>query len=259
MSILVLTQTGGILKPFAIILGFIMNYIYRFLQIFGINNVGLTIILFTLVINVLMIPLTVKQQKFSKMSSLMNPELQKVQKKYQNRKDEKSMRMMQAETQAIYDKYGASPTGGCLPMLIQMPIIMGLFALLRNPMQYITDDSMIFAFHESFAWIADLSQPDRWILPIIAGVATFISFSMTQALSGGTDANNQMAGSMKMMKYIFPVMILWMARSFPSGLALYWAVSQIMQIGFNIHLNSVRKKMKREAEEKRLMEKAKKK
>ena len=94
MSILVLTQTGGILKPFAIILGFIMNYIYRFLQIFGINNVGLTIILFTLVINVLMIPLTVKQQKFSKMSSLMNPELQKVQKKYQNRKDEKSMRMM---------------------------------------------------------------------------------------------------------------------------------------------------------------------
>ena len=127
MSILVLTQTGGILKPFAIILGFIMNYIYRFLQIFGINNVGLTIILFTLVINVLMIPLTVKQQKFSKMSSLMNPELQKVQKKYQNRKDEKSMRMMQAETQAIYDKYGASPTGGCLPMLIQMPIIMGLF------------------------------------------------------------------------------------------------------------------------------------
>ena len=103
MSILVLTQTGGILKPFAIILGFIMNYIYRFLQIFGINNVALTIILFTLVINVLMIPLTVKQQKFSKMSSLMNPELQKVQKKYQNRKDEKSMRMMQAETQAIYD------------------------------------------------------------------------------------------------------------------------------------------------------------
>lgn len=145
-------------------------------------------------------------------------------------------------------------------MLIQMPIIMGLFALLRNPMQYISDDSnMIFAFHESFAWIADLSQPDRWILPIIAGVATFISFSMTQALSGGGDANNQMAGMTKMMKYIFPIMILWMARSFPSGLALYWAVSQIMQIGFNIHLSTVRKKMKREAEEKRLMEKAKKK
>ena len=89
-------------------------------------------------------------------------------------------------------------------MLIQMPIIMGLFALLRNPMQYITDDSMIFAFHESFAWIADLSQPDRWILPIIAGVATFISFSMTQALSGGTDANNQMAGMHENDEIHFP-------------------------------------------------------
>ena len=137
MSILVLTQTGGILKPFAIILGFIMNYIYRFLQIFGINNVGLTIILFTLVINVLMIPLTVKQQKFSKMSSLMNPELQKVQKKYQNRKDEKSMRMMQAETQAIYDKYGASPTGGCLPMLIQLPILFALYRVIYNVPAYV--------------------------------------------------------------------------------------------------------------------------
>ena len=137
MSILVLTQTGGILKPFAIILGFIMNYIYRFLQIFGINNVALTIILFTLVINVLMIPLTVKQQKFSKMSSLMNPELQKVQKKYQNRKDEKSMRMMQAETQAIYDKYGASSTGGCLPMLIQLPILFALYRVIYNVPAYV--------------------------------------------------------------------------------------------------------------------------
>ena len=254
MSILVLTQTGGILKPFAIILGFIMNYIYRFLQIFGINNVALTIILFTLVINVLMIPLTVKQQKFSKMSSLMNPELQKVQKKYQNRKDEKSMRMMQAETQAIYDKYGASPTGGCLPMLIQMPIIMGLFALLRNPMRYIGDvSSMIFAFHESFLWIEDLSQPDPWILPIIAGVATFISFTMNQALTdtGATGAANQMNGMMKMMKYIFPIMILWMARSFPSGLALYWAVSHIIQIFFNIHMASLRKKLKKQSEVKK--------
>lgn len=137
MSILVLTQTGGILKPFAIILGLIMNYIYRFLEIFGISNVGLTIILFTLVVNLLMIPLTIKQQKFSRMSSLMNPELQKIQKKYQNRKDEKSMRMQQAETQAIYDKYGASPTGGCLPMLIQLPILFALYRVIYNVPAYV--------------------------------------------------------------------------------------------------------------------------
>ena len=137
MSILVLTQTGGILKPFAIILGFIMNYIYRFLEIFGISNVGLTIILFTVIVNLLMIPLTIKQQKFSKMSSLMNPEIQKIQKKYQNRKDEKSMRMQQAETQAVYDKYGVSPTGGCLPMLIQLPILFALYRVIYNVPAYV--------------------------------------------------------------------------------------------------------------------------
>lgn len=137
MSILVLTQTGGILKPFAIILGFIMNYIYRFLEIFGISNVGLTIVLFTLVVNLLMIPLTIKQQKFSRMSSLMNPEIQKIQKKYQNRKDEKSLRMQQAETQAVYDKYGASPTGGCLPMLIQLPILFALYRVIYNVPAYV--------------------------------------------------------------------------------------------------------------------------
>lgn len=128
-------------------------------------------------------------------------------------------------------------------MLIQMPIIMGLFALLRNPMKYITGD-MIFAFHESFLWIKDLSQPDPWILPIIAGVATFVSFTMNQIISGKDNANNQMNGMMKMMQFIFPIMILWMARSFPSGLALYWAVSQIIQIFFNIHMATLRKKLR---------------
>ncbi len=137
MSILVLTQTGGILKPFAIILGFIMNYIYRFLELLGISNVGLTIILFTFVVNVLLIPLTLKQQRYTKMSSIMNPEIQKIQKKYQNRKDEKSMRMQQAELQAVYDKYGTSPTGGCLPMLIQLPILFALYRVIYNVPAYV--------------------------------------------------------------------------------------------------------------------------
>jgi YidC/Oxa1 family membrane protein insertase len=135
--LLVLTQTSGILKPFAIILGFIMNYIYRFLELLGISNVGLTIILFTLVVNVLIIPLTIKQQRYTKMSSLLNPEIQKIQKKYENRKDERSVRMQQAELQAVYDKYGASPTGGCLPMLIQLPILFALYRVIYNVPAYV--------------------------------------------------------------------------------------------------------------------------
>lgn len=145
-------------------------------------------------------------------------------------------------------------------MLIQMPIIMGLFALLRNPPRYITKDDMIFAFHEPFLWIDDLSQPDPWVLPIIAGVATFIAFTMNRALQdSGTAATQQSGAMMKMMQYIFPIMILWMAKSFPSGLALYWAVSQIIQIFFNIHMQTMRKKIKREQEEKRIREKIEKK
>ena len=75
----------------------------------------------------------------------------------------------------------------------------------------------------------------------------------------GNAAGNQMQGMTKMMQYVFPVMILWMARSFPSGLALYWAVSQIIQIFFNIHMSSIRKKMKQESEERRMREKLEKK
>ena len=75
----------------------------------------------------------------------------------------------------------------------------------------------------------------------------------------GSDAANQSAAMMKMMQYIFPIMILWMARSFPSGLALYWAVSQIIQIGFNIHLQSIRKKIKREQKERQIRERLEKK
>jgi YidC/Oxa1 family membrane protein insertase len=75
----------------------------------------------------------------------------------------------------------------------------------------------------------------------------------------GSDAANQSAAMMKMMQYIFPIMILWMARSFPAGLALYWAVSQIIQIGFNIHLQTLRKKIKREQKERQIREKLEKK
>ncbi len=132
MNILVLTQPNGILRPFAIVLGFIMNYIYKFLELFGIRNVAVAIILFTLAVDLIMIPLTVRQQKSTKLSAIVNPEVQKIQKKYGNRRDEESMRKMQAETQAVYDKYGYSAMGGCLPLLIQLPILFALYRVIYN-------------------------------------------------------------------------------------------------------------------------------
>lgn len=132
-----LTQSGGILGPIAAALGWILDVIFEFLANFGIENAGLCIIIFTFLVNALMIPLTIKQQKFTKMSSVMNPELTKINNKYKGKKDEVSMRKMQLETQAVYEKYGASPTAGCLPLLITFPIMFALYRVIYNIPAYV--------------------------------------------------------------------------------------------------------------------------
>lgn len=120
------------------LLGKVMNGIYNVLNgAFGIQNIGICIIIFTIIVYTLMIPLTIKQQKWSKMSSVMNPEIQKVQKKYAKKKDQASMLKQQEEMQTIYHKYGTSPTGGCLPMLFQMPILFALYPVIQNIPNYV--------------------------------------------------------------------------------------------------------------------------
>ena len=123
---------GGILGPIANLLGLIMNGIYEFFNLFGVENIALSIIVFTFITKTLMLPLTFKQQKFTKLQSRITPEIQKVQEKYKGKKDEVSLRKSQEETQAIYKKYGASPTAGCLPLLISMPILFALFRVINN-------------------------------------------------------------------------------------------------------------------------------
>ena len=133
MSEMLLTAyNGAILGPIAKFLGWIMNGMYILMEKIGISNVGLSIILFTIVIYMLMFPLTYKQQKFSKLSQKMNPELQAVQKKYKDKKDPTSMQNMQTETQMIYEKYGVSPTGNCVQMLIQFPLLLALYRVFMN-------------------------------------------------------------------------------------------------------------------------------
>jgi YidC/Oxa1 family membrane protein insertase len=134
-----LTKSGGLLGPIASILGLIMNGIYVFFHLFGIQNIALTIIVFTFIVKILMLPLTIKQQKFTKLSSRMNPELQKIQAKYKGKKDEASIRKMNAEQQTVYQKYGASPTAGCLPLLITLPIMFALYQVIYNIPAYVTD------------------------------------------------------------------------------------------------------------------------
>lgn len=127
-----------IIHQIAWLLGKLMNGIYNIMDsVFGVQNIGVCIIIFTIIIYTLMIPLTVKQQKWSKMSAVMNPEIQKIQKKYANKKDQASMLKQQEELQIVYEKYGVSPTGGCLPMLIQMPILFALYPVIQNIPKYV--------------------------------------------------------------------------------------------------------------------------
>lgn len=137
-NFLLLTQnTTPVIGWCAIILGKIMQAIYAVFCMIGIENIGLCIIIFTLIIKLVLFPLTLKQQKFSKLSTLMNPEIQEIQKKYKGKRDNESMMKMQQETQAIYEKYGASPTGSCLQMLIQMPILFSLYYIVSNIPAYV--------------------------------------------------------------------------------------------------------------------------
>ena len=222
-------------------MSYLLTWIYDF-----IGNYGLALLVFTILIKGVMYPLYAKQIKTTMNMSKMQPKIKEIQQKYAKYKS-----LMNQKMAELYKEEGGSMYGGCLPMLIQMIVIMGLFALLRNPMNYISSDKMLFAIHESFLWIPDLAQPDKWVLPIIAGIATFLAtyFSQTNQMSGPNA--DQMKMMTKMMKYVFPVMILLMARSYPAGLALYWSLNQIIQIFYNIRFAKMKKKMSGESKKKR--------
>lgn len=238
---------GIIAKP----IGYLLALIYRL-----VGNYGISLIILTVIVKLVLYPMYAKQIKSTANMSDMSEKAKEIQNRYANDKEK-----MNEEMQKLYAETGFNPMSGCLPMLIQFPIIMGLFALLRNPMKYMPDDpTLMFANHESFLWIKDLAQPDLWILPIAAGLATFFAFSMNSAMNmtqPGANPGQQKAMN-AIMKYFFPLSILWLARSYPAGLAIYWAGGQFMQIFFNIRINKIKDQMNAEKEQKKLVERAEK-
>ena len=238
---------GIIAKP----IGYLLALIYRL-----VGNYGISLIILTVIVKLVLYPMYAKQIKSTANMSDMSEKAKEIQNRYANDKEK-----MNEEMQKLYAETGFNPMSGCLPMLIQFPIIMGLFALLRNPMKYMPDDpTLMFANHESFLWIKDLAQPDLWILPIAAGLATFFAFSMNSAMNmtqPGANPGQQKAMN-AIMKYFFPLSILWLARSYPAGLAIYWAGGQFMQIFFNLRINKIKDQMNAEKEKKKLVERAEK-
>ena len=191
-----------------------MSYIRQFLTFLlnttdkYVGNFGVSIIIVTILIKIMLLPLTLKQDKSMKEMKKLQPELEKIKEKYA-----KDKQMLNIKTMELYKEHKVNPLGGCLPLLLQLPILFALFGVLRNGI--IPKDS-------SFLWLK-LSVPDPfYVLPVLNGAVSFFQ----QKLMGSADSNPQM----KNMMYIFPIMMIMFSLKMPSGLQLYWLTSSILAV-----------------------------
>ena len=195
-----------------------MSYLYNLLKQFlallltttdkYVGNFGVSIIIVTILIKIALLPLTLKQDKSTKEMKKLQPEIEKLKEKYANDKQ-----MLNMKTIELYKEHKVNPMGGCLPLLLQLPILFALFGVLRNGI--IPKDS-------SFLWLK-LSVPDPfYVLPVLNGAVSFFQ----QKLMGSADSNPQM----KNMMYIFPIMMIMFSLKMPSGLQLYWLTSSILAV-----------------------------
>ncbi len=213
-------------------------------HVFGIHNTALCIILLTIVIYLLMYPLNSKQQKSSRLMNKINPEIQEIQKKYKGKKDQASQMKMNQETQAVYAKYGISPFGGCLPLLITMPILLCLYRVMDNIKDYVpglaepganmflgldVEQSPMFLFSNRANY--PYAGYFAFIIPILAVVFQFINSKMLQAKTDNKkDTEDSMAQSMKMMNYFMPFMSGFFCLSLKIGIGIYWITGSIFRI-----------------------------
>ncbi|WP_438445187.1 membrane protein insertase YidC [Gorillibacterium sp. sgz5001074] len=172
---------------------------------------GLSILVVTIIIRLIILPLTLRQYKSSKAMQELQPELNKIKQKFKD-----DAKKQQEETMKLFQKHGVNPLAGCLPIFVQMPILIALYnAIMYNP----------FIHEHTFLWL-QLSERDKWlILPILASITTFVQQKVMMAYQP-----NNANPSMKMLLYVFPVMIFAMSYSFASALPLYWVYSNIFTI-----------------------------
>ena len=259
MDFLSLTQSNWFLVgPVAKVLGVVMNGIYEFLDMFGIASIGLAIILFTIIIKALMLPLSIKQQKFTKLNSIMAPELQQVQKKYANLdksspKYNEMLLKQNEEMKEVYAKYGTSPTGGCVQMLIQMPILFALYQVIYKIPGYITK---VRAFYEpivealqniptymdnaDFVTLATAPAQQLWpgvLIPILAGLTQWLSSKMMQTDNGSKNSDDTMGSTMKTMNIMMPLMSVFFCFTFSAGIGVYWIASSVVMILIQMIVN----------------------
>ena len=279
-------------NPFSFItkfMGWIMNYIYigvEDLLKIETGQVAWSIILFTVIIYTLLLPLTIKQQKFSRISAIMNPEIQAIQKKYKGKTDQASMLKQQDEMKLIYQKYGTSPTGGCLTSLIQLPILFALWPVIREIHKYVditnADKAYKFLFFEKInevtpsVYLSAEKMAEHGIkslplvvsiliavsIPLLAGLSQWLSMKTAQskaAKNNKAQEENQMMNQMNMTMKIMPIFSVVMCFSMPIGLGIYWVISAVVRLVQQLVINAVLDKKPIEEMVKENMEKLEKK
>ena len=249
------------------ILGKVMNFIYNFLDgVMPTDNglVGLSIIIYTIIVYMCMLPMTINQQRTSRLTAVMNPEIQAIQKKYKNKKDQASAMKQNEEIQQVYDKYGASMMGGCLPLLIQMPFLFALYPVIYNIQEYVPAIATAPAEVNKFLSIPSLTvTPMEMIknagsfgtpsiviiitaiaLPVISAATQVFSMKLSQAVSSqNNNGNDQMASTMKTMNTTMPLLSLFMVTTLPTGIGVYWIFSAVVRIVQQFFINKSLKKM----------------
>ena len=198
--------------------------IIKIAEIFN-EGYGLSIVIVTILIRLLILPLSIKQLKSSKAMQEIQPKLQELQKKYSS-KDATTQQKLQQETMQLFQKNGVNPLAGCLPIFVQMPILIAMYHAIMRTAEIST---------HNFLWF-ELGSPD-YILPILTGAFTFLQQKLMMSTNSASKQNPQMAMQMQVMLYVMPIMIGVMAFFFPAALALYWVTGNIFMVVQTLLIN----------------------
>lgn len=194
----------------------VIIFLYSITDAMGMPNYGLAIVIMTVIVKLILYPLTKKQIESTKAMMSIQPKMKEIQEKYKDDKQRLNM-----ELANLYKNEGVNPLAGCLPLLIQMPIMIGIFYGIRD---------FSYAGPTNFLWMENISNPDpMYILPILSAVTTFIQSKQT--MPDTSSPQN------KIMLYFMPLFIGYISLTFPAGLVVYWVVMNIMQIGQQALMN----------------------
>ena len=194
----------------------VLTILYSFTESMGMPSYGLAIVIMTIIVKLLLYPLTKKQIESTKSMMEIQPKMKAIQEKYKNDKERLNM-----ELANLYKNEGVNPLAGCLPLIVQMPIMIGIFYGIRD---------FHYAGSSGFLWMESISVPDpTYILPVLSAVTTFIQSKQTMPDTG--NAQN------KIMLYFMPLFIGYISLEFPACLVIYWVVMNIMQIAQQAMMN----------------------